>query len=217
MVSQSTYRKAYLIILLIITAIGVVIMGGCGTTQQANLWVDPSYHAAPMTKILVIAMRKDQLRRRMWEDAIATALGNKEHAGTVAIASYQLFPSDLPDTLAVRQKTQDEGFDGILLVARAQRDTLTNDIPGYTTSEPVTTYSRRWNAYITHYEDVYHPGYTETETAVSVRTDLLVPREDGKLVWSVTSQSVDPTSAADFRSSVADRVVSQLKKGRFIY
>ena len=70
---------------------------------------------------------------------------------------------------------------------------------------------------MTHYEDVYHPGYTETETAVSVRTDLLVPQEDGKLVWSVTSQSVDPTSAADFRSSVADRVVSQLKKGRFIY
>ena len=217
MVSKSTYRIACLIALLIIITASVFIMSGCGSTQQANLWVDPSYHAAPMTKILVIAMRKDQIRRRMWEDAIVAALDTKEHAGTVTIASYQLFPDGLPDTLAMRQRMQDEGFDGVLLVARAQRDTLTNDVPGYITNEPVTRYSRRWDAYVTHYEDVYHPGYTETETAVSVRTDLLVPQEDGKLVWSVTSQSVDPTSAADFRSSVADRVVSQLKKGRFIY
>jgi len=146
-----------------------------------------------------------------------TTLGSKEHAGTVAIASYQLFPDNVPDTLAVRLKTKEEGFDGVLVVARAQRDTLTNDVPGYTANEAVTKYSYRWNAYVTNFEDVYHPGYTETETTVSVRTDLLVPQGDGKLVWSVTSQSVDPTSADQFRNSVVDRVLSQLKKERLIY
>jgi hypothetical protein len=217
MVSQSTYRIACLITLLITITGGLVIIGGCGSTQQTNFWMDSSYNAAPMKKILVIAMRKDQLRRRMWEDAIVTTLGSKEHAGTVAIASYQLFPDNVPDTLAVRLKTKEEGFDGVLVVARAQRDTLTNDVPGYTANEAVTKYSYRWNAYVTNFEDVYHPGYTETETTVSVRTDLLVPQGDGKLVWSVTSQSVDPTSADQFRNSVADRVVSQLKKERLIY
>ena len=217
MVSQSTYRNAGLITLLISITVGVVAIGGCGSTQQANLWVDPSYNAAPMKTILVIAMRKDQLRRRIWEDAIVTALGSRKHSGAVAVASYQLFPNDVPDTLAVRLKTKEEGFDGVLLVAKAQRDTFTNDVPGYTASEPVTTYSRRWNAYVTRYEDVYHPGCAETETTVSVRTDLSVPQEDGKLVWSVTSQSVDPTSGDQFRNSVAGRVASQSKKERFIY
>ena len=172
MVSKNTYRNACLIALLTIITGSVGIMSGCGTTQQANLWADPSYHAAPITKILVIAMSRDQIRRRMWEDAIVTALDSKEHAGTAIVASYQLFPDDLPDTLAMRQETQNEGFDGVLLVARAQLDTLSNDVPGYTTNEPVTRYSRRWDAYVTRYEDVYHPGYTETETSVSVRTDL---------------------------------------------
>ncbi len=197
-------------------AVGMVIVGGCGSTQLANLWVDPTYNATPMTKILVIAMRKDQVERRIWEDGIVTELKSKEQAGTIAIASYQLFPDNVPDTQAVRLKTNEEQFDGVLVVARAQFGTITSNVSGYTAVEAVSTFSRRWNAYVTRYVDVYHPGYTESETTLSVRTDLLVPQEDGKLVWSVTSESVDPTSAQDFRESVADRVVSQLRKSKFI-
>jgi hypothetical protein len=217
MYSRNTRRNACLITLLITMVVSVVVIGGCGASQQTNFWMDPSYNASPMKKVLVIAIRKDQLRRRMWEDAIVTMLNDKKHTGTDAVASYQLFPNDVPDTMAVRLKTKEEGFDGVLVVARVQRDTLTNDVPGYIGSEMVTRYSYRWNAYVTNYEDVYHPGYTETETTVSVRTDLLVPEGDGKLVWSITSQSVDPTSADQFRNSVADRVVSQLKRERMIY
>jgi hypothetical protein len=218
MVNLDSKRTACSIsLLLIMITASVVIVGGCGMTQQANLWVDPSYHATPMKRIMVIAVRKDQLKRRQWEDVIVTTLNTKEHAGTVAVASYQLFPTDLPDTLAVSQRARGEGFDGVLVVAPATRDTVKNDRPGYTTNEPVTTYSRRWGSYVTRYESVYHYGYTETETSVSVRTDLLVTQEDGKLVWSVTSQSVDPTSVDQFRSSVADRIADQLKKEQFIF
>ena len=217
MTDQRISRTICLITLLTCVMAGVVIFGGCGSTQQMIRWMDPSYNAGPAKKLLVIAIRKDQLLRRIWEDATVTAIGDDKQVGTVAIASYQLFPDDLPDTLTMSQKTMEEGFDGVLLVARVMRDTLTNDIPGYTTSEQITKFSRRWNAYVTRYEDVYHPGYSETETTVSVRTDQLIPQEDGKLVWSVTSQSVDPTSAAQFRNAVAGRIVSQLRKARLIH
>jgi hypothetical protein len=217
MVNRNGQRNTSLTALVIAMAAGVFIIGGCGSTQQMNRWTDPSYNAGPAKKILVIAMRKDQLLRRIWEDAIVTAIGDDKQGGTVAIASYQLFANDLPDTSAMRMRAKEEGFDGVLLVARVQRDTLTNDVPGYTTNEQVTTYSQRWNAYVTRYEDVYHPGYSETETTVSVRTDLLIPQEDGKLVWSVTSRLVDPTSADQFRNAVAGRVVSELRKERLIH
>lgn len=217
MVSQGTCRKAYLITLLTTITVGVVIVGGCGVTQQANFWMDPSYNAAPMKKILVIAMRKDQVRRRMWEDAIVAALNGKEHAGTTAVPSYQLFANDIPAPDTVGSRTKEEGFDGVLIVSPVKRDTLTNELPGYKTSEAVTTYDRKWDTYVTRYEDVYHPGRVDTETTVSVRTDLLLPEGDGKLVWSVTSQSVDPASADQFRSSVAAGVASQLKKNLLIY
>lgn len=197
--------------------LAALVANGCGSTQQSNFWVDSTYQAAPLKKVMVVAIRKDQVRRRLWEDALVKEIGGTSPSGTVALASYQIYPNDLPDTLALREQTVQSGFDGVLLVAKALVDTTVTNIPGYTTTEQVATYSQRWNAYIMRFQDVYHPGYSENETTVSVRVDLLVPKEDGRLVWSVTSQAVDPTEIDDFRSSVAGKVASQLRKGRLIY
>jgi hypothetical protein len=204
-------------ILAILTVAGIALLSGCGATQQRNLWVDSSYQTAPLTKILVIAVRKDDLKRRMWEDAFVAELSARNHNGTVAIASYQLFPDGLPDTVEVRRIVKDRNFDGVIVVARAQIDTTSSEVAGYTVTEPTTVYSRRWGAYVTRYQDVYYPGYSESEVAVSVRTDLLVPESDGRLVWSVTSKAVDPASGDQFRNSVANDVSSLLRKKHFIY
>jgi hypothetical protein len=215
--SETSFRFALPVgVLAIVTAASVALLCGCAATQQGNLWVDPSYQAAPLNKIMVIAVRKDNLKRRMWEDAFVAELSATKHDGTDAIASYQLFPNDMPDTVEVRRIVKDRHFDGVLVVARAQVDTSSSEVAGYTLSEPTTTYSRRWGAYVTRYQDVYYPGYSESEISVSVRTDLLVPESDGKLVWSVTSNAVDPASADQFRKSVAGDVAELLKKKHFI-
>ena len=125
------------VILILATAALLMVAGGCGSTQLANLWKDSSYNAAPLKRVLIIAMRKDQLSRRIWEDAFVSAL-KEDHVGTVAVASYQLFPDEVPDTLVVREKTREEGFDGVLVVARVESDTLKTDVPGYTMNEPVS-------------------------------------------------------------------------------
>lgn len=210
------FRASSCVLLAMALVFGAVLLAGCGATRQSDLWTDPTYKADPLKKIMVIAIRKDPLRRRMWEDALVSALHNKTDNGTIAVASYQLYPANLPDTAEVRRTVKAEGYDGVLVVAKVELDSLTNEIPGYMAREQVTSYNRRWDSYVTHWEDVYHEGYTETETTLSVRVDLHVPIDDGKLVWSVTSKTVDPTSAEDFRSSVADRVASQLKKKQFI-
>lgn len=193
----------------------VIFAVGCGSTQLVNLWKDPSYNEAPLNKILVVAMRKDPVRRRMWEDAVVAALG-KQQGGVFAAASYQLFPDAVPDTSALQENSKDQGFDGVLVVARIERSEITTDIPGYTTAEPVIKYSRRWKTYVTRLESIYHPASTDTSTVVSVRTDLLLAQEDGRLVWSATSKAVDPASTDQFRSAVADNVAAQLKKTRLI-
>jgi hypothetical protein len=197
--------------------VAAFITAGCASTRQTNLWMDPMYHSGPMNKILVVAMRRDPLTRRMWEDAIVTALGRKEHAGTVAVASYELFPDKVPDSLEVRQKTQEDNFDGVLLVANSLIDTTSNYIPGYSSEEPVTVYNYRWGRYVTYYEWIYHPGYTETDSTISVRTDLLAPNDGGKMIWSVTSEAIDPSSPDQVRKAVAERIEKLLKKERLIY
>lgn len=191
------------------------VFGGCGSTQLVNLWQDPSYAVAPMKKILVMAMRKEPLSRRMWEDAFVSASAGKI-TGTVMVASYQLFPQEMPDPTAMDTLMAKQGIDGVLMVARTELDTLTEDMPGYTSDEQVTEYDPKWKTYVTRYEKVYHPGYTDTTTAVSVRTDLLLAQKQGQLVWSVTSQAVDPSSRDEVRTDVAGAAIKQLKKAGFI-
>lgn len=202
-------------IVVLSVAASAVVTGGCGSTRLYNLWKDPSYQAGPLKKVLIVAMRKDELRRRMWEDAFVSALG-EDHSGTMAIPSYQLFPDRVPDTSAVQQKTEEEGFDGVLVVARVRRDTLKTNVPGYVDVEPFPKYNYRWNTYVTYYENVYHPPYTESKAVFSVRTDLLLPQEEGRLVWSGTSKEIDPTSPDQFRKSVADLVMDRLSKAHLI-
>jgi hypothetical protein len=215
MTEHRVYRSVCLTVSLVAMIVGAIIAGGCGSTQLVNLWRDPSYKAAPLHKIMVVAMRKNDIRRRMWEDAFVAAL-DKRQTGTLTAASYQLFPNEIPDTSVLAENLREQGFEGVLVVARVERGTVISEVPGYTATEPVTKYKRRWNTYVTRYEEVYHPGYTDTARVVSVRTDLLLAQEDGRLVWSATSRSIDPASPEQFRNAVADKVADQLAKARLI-
>lgn len=200
------------LLLLVFTSVGL-FGGGCGTTQLVELWSDSSYSAGPLNKILVIAFRPDPVHRRMSEDAFVAALQKRN---TVAVPSYQLFPDAIPDTTALRQKIEEEGFEGVLVLVKAEREKIETYVPGYTTREEVTTFDRRWKAYVTHYETVQHEGYTETSMAIRVQTDLLLAQEGGRLVWSGTSETIDPTSRKQVRESVAELVASELQRIKMI-
>ena len=204
-------------VLLLLAGAGLLMLtSGCSSIQMYNMWHDPTYSAGPLNKVLVVAMRKDSLNRRMWEDAFVSAM--MEHrAKTTFVSSYQLFPEELPDTLSIREKVKQEGFDGILIISRITLDTLQKYVPGYTTYEPAYYYGPWWGYYDTYWQAVYHPEHTEAEQEVTVRTDLLLVQENGKLVWSVTSRAIDPASPLQFRNSVAELATNDLTKQDLIH
>jgi hypothetical protein len=192
------------------------LLASCGTTQFTNLWKDPSYSAPQLKKLMVIAFRRDQVNRRMWEDAFVTAIGSQKTTAS-AVPSYHLFPNEIPQPDSIKEISKAQGYDGILIVSKIERDTLTNQFPGYTSNELVTEYSHKWKSYVTHYEDVYHAGRTDTSTAVSVQTDLLLTQgNEGQLVWSATSQTINPASRDEFRAAVANTVAKQLIRDHLI-
>jgi len=207
---------ASILILLLAGVASLMLSGGCSSIQLYNMWHDPTYNAGPLNKVLIVAMRRDSLNRRMWEDAFVSAI-EEQRAKTTVISSYQFFPDELPDTISIREKVKKEGFDGILIISRIRLDTLQKFVPGYTTYEPVSIYRPWWGFYDTYWEAVYHPEHIVTEKEVTVRTDLLLVQEKGKLVWSVTSKAIDPASPAQFRNSVAELATNDLKKQDFIH
>ena len=127
-------------------------LSGCASTQVGNMWKDDSYQAPTFKNMLVIAVRTDQTRRRMWEDNLALGL---QKYGVKVQMSYRLWPTAIPDTAAVIEAVRRDAFDGVLI---SHRDDVQSEqwVPGYTKREAVTTQS--WSgAYYTYWTDVEVP------------------------------------------------------------
>jgi hypothetical protein len=194
-----------------------LVAAGCAasTTELQNMWRDPHYSEPPIKSAFVIAIRKDPVRRRLWEDSYVAQLGKH---GVSATPSYSVYADDLPDTDAVRDYVDQKGYDATIFSAGEGTQEVSQYVSGYATTEPVTYFHPMWGSYVTYYRDVYHPGYVETNTAVRIRTDVWrkTGRYEGKLVWSGTSATVDPTSTNDFSHEVAELVTHELAKNHFI-
>jgi len=96
----------------------VVLLPGCSTSVLVNQWSDPSYRGPALNKIMVIAVRNDPTRRRVWEDVF---IGELSRHGVNATQSYQLFPNAIPDSLQIAGAVAKYAFDGIIITRRLPR------------------------------------------------------------------------------------------------
>jgi hypothetical protein len=198
-----------------VAALGCLIglMCGCASSSLVNKWHDPSFHAAPLGKMLVIAVRKDATMRRIWEDAFT---GELVKHGVAALSSYSLFPDAPPDTNQIVATVQSNGFDGVLAVLRLPTETNTHYVQGYTTIEQNVDYVTYWQRYGTYYHEIDHPGYVDSQS-VAIRTiDVSTTGNGGKMIWSATSRTPDPSSVTDLQRGVASLVTADLARQNII-
>ena len=188
-------------------------IGGCASSSLVNMWHDPSFQAPALSKMLIIAVRKDATKRRMWEDAFAGELAKHN---VTATPSYGLFPDAPPDTNQVLTTMQSNGFDGILVVLRLPTETNTQYVQGYTSLEPEVHYSSYWQKYRTYYIEIDHPGYIDSQKVAINTIDLTTTGNSGHLIWSATSRTPDPGSVIDAQGGIAGLVTDELAKQRII-
>jgi hypothetical protein len=186
-----------------------VILSCSPTTELVNVWKDPALQA-PVNHVLVIAMRKDPIQRRLWEDAFVTQL---EPYGVTAQASYRLFPDEIPDTNQVRDIVPAQRFDGILMAHALPKEVNTENVPETVTLEPVTRFNPWRFRYFTYWQEVVHPAYVDTTPIYRYQMDVLMPSgERGQLIWSGTITTSDPSTLAGLQHDVASQVVNNLSK-----
>ncbi len=197
---------------LLVLALAVPI-GGCATSGLTEQWRDTQYAAHPLTKVLVIGVKKDPTRRRMMEDAFVAALAKH---GATATASYRLFADDLPDTQQVVDVVRANGYDGVLVSSKLASVTSTREVPGYSTRESRSRYDPWAQRYHSYFVEVHHDGYTETERLVRHRVDVWVAGNGGRLVWTAIGSSVDPGSGAEVDHDITSHVVPSLVKAGLV-
>jgi hypothetical protein len=187
----------------------ITLMPGCSTSVLVNQWSDASYHGPALTKILILAVRKDPLRRRVWEDAF---IGDLARHGVSATQSYRLFPDALPDSNQLDKAVAAHDFDGIIITRRLPKAVSTQYVQGYVTSEPETRYSRRREQFYTYYHEVEHPGYVDTQVVANRSIDVWSTDSNGSMIWSAVSETPEPASAEAVRRDIVSLVTADLAR-----
>lgn len=177
--------------LLLVGLLGTLV--GCAASQLGNMWRDPAYDAPDMRNVLVVALRPDPVRRRLWEDAFVSHLASR---GTKATASYTMWQNAAPDTQQVIEAVRANGYDGVVVSMRLPDGVETSWTPGYTRREAVTKQNPWTGAYYTYWQDVRVPDRTEVVSVANFQTDVWSTGPQSRLVWSGndrTTNSVDAT------------------------
>jgi hypothetical protein len=196
---------------IVFAALGCVmgLMFGCASSTLVDKWRDPSYKAPSLGKILVIAVRKNEGKRRIWEDAFAGELAKQ---GVAATQSYTIFPDSFPDTTQVSATVQIKGFDAILAVLKLP----TEKVRPFSSEERNINYSSYWQRYLTYYRDIDSPAYEDSGLVAIREIDVTTTGNNGRLIWTATSRTPDPGSVSDAQSGIAGLVVSDLAKQSII-
>jgi hypothetical protein len=191
----------------------LALLAGCAASGLVDEWRDAAYREPPLRKVVVLDMRGDQVRRRIWEDAFVREL--RDHH-VEAVPSYELVPDAPPDTSRIAEMVAEKGFDGVILVHRLPADTRAQHVPGYVTTVPRTRYDRWSGRYATYFREVYHPGYTETERVVRAEISVWLARGEQRMLWAATGQSFDPRDATQASHDMASAVVERLARAHLI-
>jgi hypothetical protein len=193
-----------------ISALALLVLAGtagcAAQSEMTNLWKDPSFTSGPVHNVFVVAIRKDPVRRRRWEDAFVKELTAR---GVTATPSYTVFPEASPDTQQVIDAVRKNSYDAVLSSVRLPDETTTTYVPGTIRQVPVTVqdyYGRLHSRWVM----VQDPGYTETDKIIQVQTDLWSTAGDsGRLIWSGTLRTLD---SVNLDKAVSKEILPQLEK-----
>jgi hypothetical protein len=197
-----------------LAATGAALLGGCAANSGlVNMWRDPAYNEPPMRHILVVAMIRNDARRRILEDAFAKEFDKR---GVDAVPSYEHFPNAPPDTMQIGDVVSQGKYDGVLMTSRLRTERSTSYVPGYVTTQPAYRVSPWTGRYRTYWVDVMHPGYVEEDVTVRHEVELWSMDGGGRLVWTAVGESVNPGSPSEVNHDITHNVVPELEKQGFI-
>jgi len=193
--------KSNLVILL-----SVLFLAGCSSSNKiTNSWKNPEATAESVKfqTVAVFAMLKNQDMRMQVEEAIASQMPN-----TIAVPSYKMITNEeLADLNAVKQKLNDRGMEGALVLSVKKVDEKTNYYSSGMYPSAYYTFGGYYNYAWNYMYDPY--VYSNTNYYVDIEILIYSIKED-KLVWYGESTSVNPESIEQTISELAVSVKNQL-------
>ncbi len=207
-------RKHAIFILTILAAFTSVY---AKSTKFVFTWTNPSYSGAHFVNILVLGINGKVENRAEFEDQLSAAIARP---GIQAIPSYSLLPrpnSTPIDMNQLRDVIRGQNIDAVVasrLIKVSQKVTV---IPG----QPITPFPYYYNTFYGYYGAiypvVYSPDYLQVDKTAQIETNFYsTAKPDGELIWTGTSDTVNPRSPLKAIDAVSKLIVQELEKQKII-
>jgi hypothetical protein len=182
--------------LLILVWIACLVSCAGPSTTFEQVWLGPHADLASVRTVVALYDSPDGAMRRTIEDRMARKLAQQ---GVPAVAAYSVLDSsDLADRNRATRALLSAGYDGVVVI----RIVSTEMYPG----EPAATSTEWGTSWPMTYED-----YVFSSPVVRVETTLY-SLDDGQLLWSARSKTIDPDSSDEVIEEVTSLVASALEK-----
>jgi hypothetical protein len=208
------HRVLHIPVVAIACALAVVSAGA--QTKMVTTKEETKTKEAPPRKILVITVAPDPVARcgvrgrHRGRDLAPRREGNR--------LSYVL--PELPNPKerdSFEAKLRELGFDAVMISRLVGSDDKIKMKEGYATYATDYRGMGYWGEYVYTFEKVLVPGYLEKEKRVRVRSDLWRAIDGkGALVWTGTSETLNPRTAAQAGREVGVAVAKALAKAGLI-
>lgn len=207
-------------LILIALALSLAACSSTGTKFVSD-WANPDFKGKTLEDVMVIGVSEKDGARRMFEGSLAAEF---QKAGVNAVQSVTLLPTTSMLTKEdVEKVLKEQNIDAVIVTRLLDISQTENYVPPSTTvvggygypGYGGAYYGSYYGYYSTSYSTVTSPGYTYTETTVSLETNLYDASTEA-LVWSGQSATFNPDSVQDVVTPTAKQIVDHLIQNGFV-
>jgi hypothetical protein len=209
-------KRHAVLILAVFSVMGSLTGLDAGNTKFVFTWMNPNYLGGHFKTILVLGINGKAVNRAEFEDRLSAEI---TRPGIAAIPSYSLLPRPNSTPLVMselRDVVQGQNIDAIIATRLIKVKKSVTEIPGQVYT-PYPYYNSFYGYYGTIYPEVYSPDYLRVERTAQIETNFYSTlKPDGELIWTGTSDTVNPQSPSKAIDAVAKLIVETLEKQKII-
>jgi hypothetical protein len=192
----------------------LLLISGCRSSQITSSWKAPETRPQSYSKILVLALVRDN-DRQLQESMEKHLAGDLQNMGHTAISSLQEFGPKAFDNTEEEEalkQLRGSGFDAVVTIVLLDKEKERRYVPGHPYYTPYGIYYNRfWRYRSTLYFRIYEPGYYVTDTRYFWESNFY-ELEAQKLLYSTQSKSFDPSSTETMGHEYGKLIAKNLVK-----
>jgi hypothetical protein len=196
----------------------MLLLLSCSTSRITSTWKAQNVQSKKYNKILVLGLIRES-DRSIREKMEQHLLGDLKERGYNAICACEEFGPKAFENMTEKEaisKLANSGIDAVLTIVLLDKTKEKYYVPGRVSYSPYYNYHNRfWGYYTTMYDRIYSPGYYEVSTKYFWESNLY-DMDSKQLVYSVQTQSFDPSSSEILAHEYGKLIVSNMVKNKVL-